>query len=436
MFRRLEILRLLERSSEDELLAAQRRSLVDVIRHASDHVPYYQNRVSSRSIGIDNAPDALRRMPVLEKEALQRHPELLTAETWSGRATTKTTGGSTGRPVTIRKDPDAVAQEMATTWLGYGWFGIRVGDACVRFWGRPARNLRRKFRYFAADMATRRKTLSAFGYTRRDLAEYVKKIEHSRPAFLYGYVSVLEDLARYLMQRGEGLHGDYLRLVVTTSEVLSAPQRQVIADAFGVPIQNEYGCGEMGPIAYECPEGSLHLFPTNQYVEILNDENRPVAHGQPGHLIVTDLTNRIMPLVRYRIGDLGRFGDRCRCGRPFPVLGDVFGREYDFVEAPDGRRFHGEFFMYAFEDLRKKSPEIGQFQVVQTDASELLVRVVAQEKSVGTLATIRDELAGRLPGFELQIDFVESLSRQPSGKMRVVENRLRQAAPGQDKAAE
>ena len=259
------------------------------------------------------------------------------------------------------------------------------------------------------------------------MREYVDRIHRARPAYLYGYVSVLEDLARYVIHRAGGLRDDFLRLVVTTSEVLSAPQRQIIREAFGVPVQNEYGCGEMGPIAYECPEGSLHLFPTNQYVEILDNEDRPVAHGQPGHLVITDLTNQVMPLLRYRVGDLGRLGDPCPCGRPFPVLQEVYGREYDFVEAPDGRRFHGEFFMYAFEDLRKTHPEIGQFQVVQTGEARLSVRVVALGAAVDTLSAVRNELAKRLAGFEVSVEPVERLERQPSGIMRVVENRLKQA---------
>ena len=343
-------------------------------------------------------------VPILEKEVIQERSEALLADGWVGRFTTKTTGGSTGRPVTVRKNSEAIAQGMAATWLGYGWYGVRVGDPCVRFWGQPPRNLKRRLRYMAADLATHRKTLSAFGYTRENLGEYVDTIDRFRPAYLYGYVSVLEDLARYLVDKGRSLSGAYLKSVVTTSEVLSSPQRAVIAEAFGVPVQNEYGCGELGPIAYECREGSLHLLPTNQYLEIVDDNGCAVPAGESGHIVLTDLTNRAMPLIRYRIGDMGRSAGPCSCGRPFPVLGEVFGREYDFVEAPDGRRFHGEFFMYAFEDLRQRHPEIGQFQVVQTAATELVVRVVRSGSSgTDTLDGIRNRAgaeAAWLPAFD------------------------------------
>lgn len=425
VFRRLKDLRRLEREPVDSVLKHQRQRLAGMLNYALTRVPYYRDSAGRHPLEPQNAAEYLRRLPILEKEVIQEQPERLLADGWVGRFTTKTTGGSTGRPVTVRKNSEAIAQEMAATWLGYGWYGVRVGDPCVRFWGQPPRNLKRRLRYMAADLATHRKTLSAFGYTRGDLGEYVATIDRFRPAYLYGYVSVLEDLARYLLEKDRRLSGEYLKSVVTTSEVLSSPQRAVIAEAFGVPVQNEYGCGELGPIAYECKEGSLHLLPTNQYLEIVDDEGRAVPAGEPGHIVLTDLTNRVMPLIRYRIGDMGRSAGPCSCGRPFPVLGEVFGREYDFVEAPDGRRFHGEFFMYAFEDLRQKHPEIGQFQVVQTTKTELVVRVVRSGSSgTDTLDGIRIELERRLPGFRLSIDWVPRLERRPSGKMRVVENRV------------
>ncbi len=224
--------------------------------------------------------------------------------------------------------------------------------------------------------------------------------------------------------------------MVTTSEVLTPPQRATIQEAFGVPVQNEYGCGELGPIAYECREWIPPFLPMNQYLEIVDDHGHAVPPGEPGHIVLTDLTNRVMPLIRYRIGDMGRSGPPCSCGRPFPVLGEVFGREYDFVEAPDGRRFHGEFFMYAFEDLRQRHPEIGQFQVVQTAATELVVRVVRSGSSgTDTLDGIRAELERRLPGFRFSIDWVPQLERRASGKMRVVENRLEQDSSDKDSSS-
>ena len=80
---------------------------------------------------------------------------------------------------------------------------------------------------------------------------------------------MLEAMAAHVVRRGHRRSWPELKAVITTAEVLTVPQRDLLADAFGVPIQNEYGCGEVGPIAYECERGSLHLMTENQIVAFI-----------------------------------------------------------------------------------------------------------------------------------------------------------------------
>jgi phenylacetate-CoA ligase len=425
VFSRLATLRAMEGRPQEEILASQREALARVLRDKIPHIPHYRSFSGlAAEVSPNDVVERLEQLPILEKEVLQKTPEALRVDNWHGRAYAKTTGGSTGRPVTVKKNPEAIAWEMAASWLGFGWFGVEIGDPCVRFWGQPSANLKRRLRYLAADAAMNRRTLSAFGYTRTTLDRYLSRIRRFGPRYLYGYVSVLEDLARHLIEANDSFEDLGLKSVITTSEVLTDPQRSVLKAAFGVPVQDEYGCGEVGPIAYECRDGSLHLMTTNHFVEILDESGRRVSPGVPGSVVVTDLRNDVMPLIRYRVGDTAAYGESCGCGRPFPVLSGLFGREYDFVEAADGRRFHGEFFMYLFEDLRAEYPSIGQFQVVQCSADELLVRVVLSDREEQTSRGVRKEVLRRLEGFEVQVEPVDRIEREPSGKMRVVRNRM------------
>jgi phenylacetate-CoA ligase len=427
VFRHLASLRELERTDSRHVAELQTGLLRDTLEHALRTVPFYRPW-ADESAHLSDPLSILSRMPVLEKQTLQERFADLRSTQPVGRYTTKTTGGSTGRPVTIVKNSDAIAREMAATWLAYGWFGVRYGDPSVRFWGRPASNVRRRARYVAADWAVNRKTLSAFGYSPRTLERYVRQINRFRPAFLYGYVSALEDLAFHLLQSGTGLDGAFLRSVITTSEVLTAPQRATLQRAFQVPVQNEYGCGEVGPIAYECPAGSLHLMATNHYIEIVDDAGNPARDGASGFVLITDLTNRALPLIRYRVGDIAAMGDPCGCGRPFPVLREVLGREYDFVQTRAGEKFHGEYFMYIFEDLRRTHPEVGQFKLIQRDWEILEFNVVLNGDGPAELAPLHSALQKRLPQFQCSVVRVDGLPRLPSGKMRVVENLMLRAA--------
>jgi phenylacetate-CoA ligase len=431
VFSQLRELRLIERSSTESLHYRQAFRLAAILNYAAARSPYYRARwPAGRHVTPEEARDRLADLPTLEKRELQQSQDELLARPRVRRVTRKITGGSTGEPVTVVKNRTATAREMAASWLGYGWFGVRMGDRAARFWGSPA-SLKRRLRFAAADLAMHRVRFSAFAFDENDLERYWERCKTFRPDYFYGYVSMLEAFASFVRRRGYDGKSLGLKSVVTTSEVLSPPQRRLIENAFGAPVQNEYGSGEVGPIAYECEEGSLHVMSENLVLEVLRPDGAPAVVGEAGELVVTDLNNRAMPLVRYRLGDYGVPGVPCECGRGFPVLEKVWGRAYDFVQRPDGRRYHGEFFMYLFEDLRAEGLCVDQFQVVQSGPTTLEILVVSPSaSSSGVEDCVRGHVRRKLEGMELTVRRVQAISRLPSGKMQVIRNDWLRRGPG------
>ena len=425
----------LQYRTPEELREAQDAQLSSMLLYAKARSTYYQLRwaglVSEQDL-LDRPRASLRLLPFVTKADLQDRLEELTATPSVRPFTRKTTGGSTGQAVTVLKDRAATGREMAASWLGYGWFGVRIGDKQARFWGQP-HSIRRRVRAYATQVAVRRINFSAFAFDDSDLERYWERCLRERPSFFYGYVSMLEAFAAFVIRRGFDGRQLGLKAIVTTSEVLGEPQRRLLMKAFGAPVQNEYGCGEVGAIAYECEHGSLHVISSNLLVEIVDDAGQDVEVGQTGHVVVTDLNNRAMPLIRYRVGDLAVPGPPCACGRGFPTLERVWGREYDFVQDACGKRYHGEFVMYVFEDLRDRGVPVQQFQVVQRRADTLEVLVVTQaEDPQRVVAAVVHELQARIPGIFVEGRCVEAIERAPSGKLRLIRNDL--ASPKSDLA--
>ena len=427
VFASLRELETLQWRSADELARRQSAALAETLRRASQQVPYYR-RTWGKTVDLpaEAAREALATLPFLTKRELQEAADELLSERRPRRVTSKTTGGSTGQAVTLLKDRHATAREMAASWLGYGWFGVRIGDRAVRFWGQPFTR-RRRLRFAAADFAMHRIRFSAFAFDTADLRAYWERCRRFRPDYLYGYVSMLDAFASHLIEVGIDGRQLGLKLVVTTAEVLSDPQRARLHRAFGCPVQNEYGCGEVGPIAYECPRGALHLMSDHLLVELLGNGDRPAAPGESGEVVVTDLANRAMPLVRYRLGDFAVAGTApCLCGRGFPTLQRIWGRAYDFVETGDGRRFHGEFFMYLFEELRQQGRGIPQFQVVQEGPADLAIALLSPtEPSAELLSHLRGRIERHLGPMRVAVTRVDRIERARSGKMAVIVNRWR-----------
>jgi phenylacetate-CoA ligase len=400
--------------------AAQEEHLDGLLRHAAARSPHYRTLV--RDAGIDperiGAGD-LPRLPVLTKADLVQHAPALQIPRPPGTTSWKTTGGSTGGPVRIPKSRRATATEQAASWRSYGWYGIRPGDPQARFWG-VALERRARLRFRAIDRVLNRVRFSAFAFRPEDLSHYYAELARARPAWAYGYVSMLSEFAAFCLEERLPLADLGIRAVVTTSEVLGAADRERIARAFGAPVFNEYGCGEVGAILYECERGRLHAMMENLLLELEPDPtpDEPRAH----RVLVTDLHNLAFPLVRYDVGDRVVPAPGCECGRGLEAFERVFGRAYDMIESPEGRRFHGEFFLYILEAARDRSLPVRQAQFVQTAPDRVEVRIVP-------LGTYRDdvgsffceEIERRTDGaLRASAVGVEEIAREPSGKIRLV----------------
>lgn len=418
MYRELGRLRTLERDPK----ALRRVTLGRLARvlDAARRVPFYGTSMDRVGAADRDPLMQLSQFPLLRKADLQSRLEELRVP-GASRGTRKTTGGSTGEPVTVVKSHHGVARERAASWLGYGWFGVRIGDRAVRFWGEP-RTRGRQVRSFLADVAMNRKRLSAFAFREQDLRQYWETCRRFRPRYLYGYASMLEEFARYVLRENLPGRSLNLKVVIPTAEPLTASRRTVMEEAFGSPVQNEYGCGEVGPIAYECPEGLLHIMSQNVLMEVLDKNAEPVGPGGSGEIVVTDLNNRSTLLLRYVLGDYATVASGCDCGRAFPALSAVWGRAYDFLEDSTGRRYHGEAVMYIFEDLRDRGVEVGRFQVIQGRPGHIRVRVVPPAgggKPVDTEA-IERMCVERLGGMETMIELVDTIPRAASGKIHLI----------------
>ncbi|MBK6734731.1 MAG: phenylacetate--CoA ligase family protein [bacterium] len=415
-------LRFLERTqynSRADLDALQARRLATLLDGVSGTVPFFEG-IPRPQVPDEPALSVLGRLPFLTKSDLQTRSEALRSRAGLGRLATKTTGGSTGEPVTIWKTRSAWAWELAATWRGYGWAGIQAGDLQARFWGVPQES-KARWRAAAIDAVCNRIRIPAFSFSEADMDRYESILNRRRPPFFYGYVSMLTEFAGYLNGRGRRL--TYTpRAVVTTSEVLDPASRKILEEVFGAPVFNEYGCGELGTIAHECTSGALHLSEENMIIEICAGDRR-CGPGESGEIVATELNNQAFPLIRYRTGDFGFVAPApCACGRTLAVLGSVHGRAYDFVRNRKGQLFHGEFIMYIFEDLRRRQTGIKQFQVEQVDLESFRVRIVrAADYDRASEDLIIERIRGHVdPEARVTFEYVDEIHREQSGKLRLI----------------
>jgi len=406
----------------ERLRDAQRAALDRVIRHAVGATAHY-SRVA-RERGLEAAgigADDLASFPLLTKSDLVAAGADIRASRLPGTTSWKTTGGSTGVAVRLTKNRYATAAEQAASWRSYGWYGIRPGDRQARFWGTPLR-ARARLRYRAIDFVFNRDRFSAFAFGDADLRRYHGRLRERRPRWVYGYVSMLVQFAAFCEREGLSLSDLGVRAVVTTSEALSEADRTLLARVFGAPVYNEYGCGEVGAIMYECERGLLHAMAENLFLELIPDptDDEPDAC----RIVVTDLHNLATPLLRYDLADRAVPAGDCECGRGLPAFRRVFGRAYDFITTSDGTRYHGEFFLYGVEEARDAGLPIRQVQFVQVKPDTVLVNVVGSpgyrpEHGLRIADGLAAASGGRL---RFEVTEVTEIARERSGKIRLIKS--------------
>ena len=401
----------------EQIAVYRQQQLSKTVRFARQNSPFYrQHYAAIEDVSGRDCSEYFTDLPALSKQQLIGNAEQIVTskKKW---ASPKTTGGSTGEPVKLYKNPQALARERAATWRAYGWAGVKVGDKQARFWGVPHSG-QDKMKAKLTDIAANRMRVSAFNLTESSLADYDRQIRRYRPDYLYGYVSVIEAYARFIEENRKPPVAS-LKAVITTSEVLTEKSRTSIADAFRVKVFNEYGCGEVGSIAHECEYGNMHIMADNVHVEIDGEGS--------GEIIVTDFHNLAMPLIRYKLGDYGELvDDTCECGRSLPILKGIHGRAYDVIHTSSGRRLHPEAIMYIFEGIQSKYKAFKQFQVIQEKIDSFTANVVPTDKwsdSVAQMiqAVVKEKICDDIT---VECHIVDTIAREASGKMRVVKSRL------------
>jgi phenylacetate-CoA ligase len=394
------------------------------IRHAFATVPFYRRRLAEAGLcpGDLHTPDSYRRLPVLTKADIRTRGAALRSTAFRGAALhRKETSGSTGVPLVVFVDEASHQHKRACTLRADEWSGWRFGERVAKLWGDRG-GLRPGWRGRLRNSLLERVTyLDTLKVTEASLADFAAKLRRAPPSLIFGHAHSVYLFAQYALGAGVVLRP---RGVISAAMVLHSWQRAAIEKAFACPVTNRYGCEEVSLIACECERhDGLHVNAEGVYVELLRD-GQPVGPGEDGSVVVTDLTNRAMPLLRYQVGDVASWSGRpCPCGRGLPLLGRVEGREADYVVTPSGELISG---ISLTDHLAVLVPGVAQVQIVQEEVSRLVFRIVrGPEFGPASIRRLRELVAERFgPGVAFACEYPERIAQEPSGKYRFCVSRV------------
>lgn len=391
-----------------------------MVAHAAETVPFWQERLAAAGLSVAEAQRApgFFAIPPLEKSDLRSQREELIALPYrQAELTRKKTSGSTGVSVEVYVDEYAQQFKRGCTLRSDEWCGWRLGDPMAMVWGNPptlARGWRARLRNALLE---RRYALDTLKMGRADMARFAEELRRRPPGMLFGHAHSLYLLANFLRQ--EQITDLRPRGIISSSMVLHDFERRVIEAVFGCRVTNRYGCEEVSLIACECERhDGLHVNADNVLVEIVRPDGTPAAPGETGAILVTDLVNRAMPILRYRVGDLAAPSTRrCPCGRGLPLVERIEGRIADYVLLPSGEMISG---ISLTENFAMLVPGVVQLQIIQETLTELVFRIVRGPEFHDASARRVGELVAERFGDNMRYtcEFVERILPEPSGKYR------------------
>jgi len=417
-YRYLKPLLVNETLSREQLRLYQRQQFNAMVQHAVEQTDFYREKY--RGIlgpDFDSLPSDSEELPVLTKQEVMQQRDTMVAG-GLGQAGLKLgyTGGSTGKPLAFYYTDEKIERMRAGMMRSYRWAGWQQGDRVLNFWGarHQKNNKTRKHskpfdklrRYAAAEQ-----TLGAYEFSETDLLIWARYVQSWKPVLLQGYASILAELA-LLVQRKNMRMPSTIKGVFSTAEVLYDWQRVAIESAFSCTVFNQYGCREVPNIGLQCSQGNFHIFS-----DLVKLESMPLDGEH--RLLVTSLTNRVMPMIRYELGDLGRLkAGRCSCGSPFPLLELDVCRKNDMIVTPGGRKIYPSYFVHLLDGI----DGIKQFQFVQTGPGDIALSLCARQEVVDVVgAAVTSRVHADLGGdMFLQVQRVRYIPRSRSGKHRFV----------------
>lgn len=401
------------------------KKLQDIILHAYNNVPFYRELLDKQGISPQDINDIkdIKKLPILTKEIVRNNQENLISKGFNAKIIKKgKTGGTTGSPIITLKDTAERTFTWASYFRWYSWMGIKREDKIVTLWGTAKiknESSLSKLRTLLKNLIQNNLTINAFNLNERTLPIVYKKIIKHDPVLIKGYLSAILQLANYIKDNDLNINNS-LKAVATTAETLLPQHRTFIKETFKVDIFDQYGCGEVSGLAYECNKHEgLHINEEHVIIEIIDDSGNDLVNSS-GRIIVTSLDNKVMPFIRYEIGDLGTVSSEpCSCGINSRLLKSIEGRTVDTVTLNDGSRVNGVYFSNLFHDLGINAKIISRFQIEQNGSNAINIKLESIDHlPENKLIEIKGQIE-RLVKIN-SIEVLKKISNETNGKFRYI----------------
>jgi phenylacetate-CoA ligase len=406
-----EIKSIIEEYDADQSVKKREQYLAQLLQHAVSSTPFYKNYQQFGSI---------KDFPVINKSIIRNKVDDFIAAGFQKETLHKvTTSGSTGTPFTVYHDEKKRLRHTADNIYFLRKAGFDVGERLyyMRVWNsinrkgwlkRTIENLRME----EIGELSREYTLGLIDRLEKD---------HSGKALL-AFASTYEALLINLLALNKTQINTRVKTIVSMSESLPENVREQLMEIFNCPVVSRYSNMENGFLGQE-NNGNTSEYIINSasyFIEILQlDKDEPVAMEQAGRVVVTDLFNFAMPLIRYDTGDVATISQLSTSGIKGPFFRKIEGRVVDFIYSVSGVLLSP----HVITNSMWKYTEVKQFQFIQVDKTNYIIKLNIESLNAARENELLTDLRQYVgEAANINIEYVHDIPLLASGKRKKIVN--------------
>ncbi len=380
-----------------------------LIRHAAETTAFY------RGFGVDAR---LRDLPVINKETMRQHYEEMRSSKYLDTKGNRimTTSGSTGTPFSMIQDRNKALMNTADSIFLSAVGGYRIGEkvAFIRVWVDNVKKSRIRL------IAENSIMMESSSLSDEAIAEMLDCIQKEKVKCITGYASALGEISRYIDRKTVDMSRFCVHAILPISETMPDPVRERLSAQFGCPVRSYYSNEENGIMGIESASGNSYYINSESYhFEILKfDSDEPAEEGEPGRIVITDLTNYAFPIIRYDNGDTAAYHRHEANGRFRLTLTELYGRRSDMLYDTKGRAVTPFVITNNLWDV----DGVKQYRFVQKGLREYELMLNGDRDKMDVrnmLERIRPALG---EDAVIDVTFVDEIPVLASGKRKYIEN--------------
>lgn len=386
-----------------------KKQLDEILDWAINNIPFYKKYKGYNSI---------KDFPIIDKNIIRKNEDDFLAPSFDKETLFKEeTSGSTGTPFVVYQDKQKRLRAAADTIAFSQFAGYNFGTKLYysRVWNNHNKktSLQSKIQNIVMQDSNK--------LSNEELETFLKKLENdSSEKSVLIFASSLTALNQYMDNYNRKTSAK-ISCFITMSESLPKGVRKGIEEKFRTTVVSRYSNCECGIIAQQCPsEDEYHINTASFYVELLKlDSNEDAGYGEPGRIVVTDLYNKAMPLIRYDTGDVGIMSDKSSCGKGSPVFTRIDGRRIDCIYSTKGEMMSP----YIINNTLWYYRELNQYQFVQNGENDYLLKLNIDNKSFLRENELLNDIKKYIgEDANIKIEYIDEIPLLASGKRKQVVN--------------